>query len=55
LIPLTVPEVRRLIVRLLLTRLPEVEEVLGWSEWRRRHQASARTSHYKKRKAKPPD
>jgi hypothetical protein len=50
-----VPEVRRLIVRLLWRRLPEVDEVLGWSEWRRHHQADARRCHYKKRGAKPPD
>jgi hypothetical protein len=50
-----VPEVRRLVVRLLWRRLPGVEEVLAWSEWRRRHQAHARRCHYKKRRAKSPD
>ena len=34
---------------------PEFVEVLDWSEWRRRHQALARTCHYKKRGGKPPD
>ena len=39
LIALTVPEARRLLVRLLWSRLPGPEEVLGWSQWRRAHQA----------------
>jgi hypothetical protein len=47
--------VRRLLVRVLWAKLPEVDEVLAWSEWRRRHQASARRCHYKKRGGKPPD
>ena len=55
LIALTVPEARRLLVRLLWSRLPEPDEVLGWSEWRRAHQAFARRCHYKKRGAEPPD
>jgi hypothetical protein len=55
LIALTVPEARRLLVRLLWSRLPGPEEVLSWSEWRRAHQAFARRCHYKKRGAKPPD
>jgi hypothetical protein len=55
LIGLTVPEVRRLLVRLLWSRLPDVDEVLSWSEWRRAHQAFARRCHYKKRGADPPD
>jgi hypothetical protein len=50
-----VPEVRRLVVRLLWRRFLGVEEVLAGSEWRRRHQAYARRCHYKKRRAKPPD
>ena len=54
-IALTVPEARRLLVRLLWTRLPEGDEVLGWSEWRRAHQALARRCHYKRRGADPPD
>jgi hypothetical protein len=55
LIGLTVPEVRRLLVRLLWVRLPEVGATLDWSEWRRAHQAFARRCHYKKRGGKPPD
>ena len=52
-IALTVPEARRLLVRVLWSRLPDVEDVLGWSEWRRAHQAFARRCHYKKRGAEP--
>jgi hypothetical protein len=52
---LTVPEARRLLVRLLWSRLPEPDEVLNWSEWRRAQQALARRCHYKKRGAVPPD
>ena len=54
-IALTVPEARRLLVGLLWGRLPEADEVLDWSVWRRAHQAFARRCHYKKRKAEPPD
>jgi hypothetical protein len=55
LIRLSSPEIRRLLVRLLWSRLPDTDEVLDWSEWRRMHQAHARRCHYKKRKAEPPD
>ena len=54
-IALTVPEVRRLLVRLLWSRLADADEILSWSEWRRAHQAFARRCHYKKRRAGPPD
>ena len=54
-IALTVPEARRLLVRLLWSHLPDVEDILGWSEWRRAHQAFARRCHYKKRGAEPPN
>ena len=54
-IRLSSPEVRRLLVRLLWNRLPEADDVLAWSTWRRAHQAVARRCHYKKRGAEPPD
>jgi hypothetical protein len=54
LIAVTVPEARRLLVGLLWSRLPALEEILSWSEWRRAHQALARRYHYKKRGAGPP-
>jgi hypothetical protein len=53
-VPLTVPEVRRLLLRLVWARLAPAERVLAWSAWRRRHQHRARACHYRKRKAKPP-
>jgi hypothetical protein len=52
LIPLTIPEVRRLLCRLVLAALPPPEESLGWSLWRRRHQAIARRCHYQRRPAR---
>ena len=48
LIPLTVPEVRRLLVALVWSTPPPEERTLGWSIWRRRHQARARRCHYKR-------
>jgi hypothetical protein len=55
LIPLTVPEVRNLILRLVWDRLAPAEQALTWSEWRRRHQHRARRCHYLKRGARPPN
>ena len=54
LIPLTVPEVRQLLLKLVWDRLSEAERMLAWSAWRRQHQATARRCHGKKRLAKPP-
>jgi hypothetical protein len=48
LIPLTVPEVRRLLVGVVWRALPSVEHVLAWSTWRRRHQAVAKRCHYQR-------
>lgn len=53
--PLSVPEVRKLLLKLLWAVVPEDETVLAWSTWRRRHQHRARECHYRKRRAKPPD
>jgi hypothetical protein len=50
-----VPEVRRLLLRLVWALVPDPQQVLAWSLWRRRHQHRARACHYKKRRAKPPD
>ncbi len=55
LIRLTVPEVRRLLVRPLWSRLPEADEVPDWSGWRCAHQAFARRCHYRRRGAETPD
>ncbi len=50
LIPLTEPEIRRLLLSLVWPCLTSVDRVLRWSVWRRRHQAQARCSHYKRRR-----
>ncbi|MDQ5852503.1 MAG: hypothetical protein M3380_10630 [Chloroflexota bacterium] len=52
LIPVTVPEVRRLLIALVWGTPPSVEQTLNWSIWRRRHQARARRCHYKRRRAR---
>lgn len=52
LIPLTVPEVRRLLWRLLWPLALAPPLVLAWSVWRRRHQATARRCHYRRRLAR---
>ena len=49
LIPLTVNEFRRLFDALLLTARHTITRLLAWSTWRRRHQARARDSHYRRR------
>jgi hypothetical protein len=51
LIPLTVPEVRRLLARLIWTHHVTNNHVLAWSRWRRRHKARARRCHYTARGA----
>jgi hypothetical protein len=48
LIPLTIPEVRRLVYRLVVRILAPPEAVLRWSRWRRLHQARAMRSHYRR-------
>jgi hypothetical protein len=49
LIPCTLPEVRRLVYRLVVRILAPPATVLHWSRWRRLHQARAQHSHYKRR------
>ena len=51
-IPLTLPEVRRLLYRLVWQVLPPAEQTLAWSDWRRRLQVTAKRSHYKRRLAR---
>lgn len=48
-IELTVNEFRRLFDAVFLDNPPALAVLLHWSSWRRRHQATARTSHYRKR------
>jgi len=49
LLPLSVPEVRRLLWQLFWQWLPSPTFILDWSDWRRRHQAIAQFYHYKRR------
>jgi hypothetical protein len=55
LIRVSVPEVRKLLLKLVWAAVPSAERTLAWSEWRRAHQYRARKAHYNKRGAKPPD
>ena len=47
LIPLTIPEVRRLVYQLVVRVQAPPDMVLHWSRWRRLHQARAMRSHYR--------
>ncbi|AXG82928.1 IS701 family transposase [Streptomyces paludis] len=50
-IPLTVPEIRHLLTTVLGPPAVTAARMLHWSIWRRRHQATARLSHYRRRAA----
>jgi hypothetical protein len=52
LLPLTVPEVRRLLRGLVWRSAPPEGQMLHWSWWRRRHQARAKRCHYRRRLAR---
>jgi hypothetical protein len=52
LIPITLPEVRRLVYRLVVRILAPPATVLHWSRWRRLHQARAQRSHYRRHLAR---
>ena len=45
----TLPEIRRLLVHLILRHDHAEEHVWSWSAWRRRRQHQARQSHYRRR------
>lgn len=45
----TLPEIRRLLTRLVLRVTDAAEHVWAWSRFRRRRQHQARLSHYKRR------
>jgi hypothetical protein len=45
----TLPEIRRLLINLVLTQPRPLEHVWAWSHWRRRRQHQARLSHYRRR------
>ena len=49
LLPLTLPEVRRLLRALVGAQPPRPSAALHWSTWRRRHQQRARRAHWRAR------
>jgi len=49
LIPITVNELRRLFDALVVGRTATIEHILEWSNWRRKHQATSRRCHYRRR------
>lgn len=51
LIQLTCNEIQRLFITLVVRPAPDIAHRLSWSDWRRRHQARSRTSHYQRRSA----
>jgi SRSO17 transposase len=53
LIPLTCNEIARLFNRLIIDPIRQRLDPLTWSNWRRRHQHHARTSHYQRQQATP--
>ncbi|MEU4351853.1 IS701 family transposase [Streptomyces sp. NPDC023838] len=54
LIRLSMNEIHRLLAKFAYAVRHEVEHILRWSLWRRRHQHRARTSHYRRRGHRPP-
>ena len=48
-VPLTLAELRHLVAHLLLRPVLDAAYLLGWSTWRRHHQAIARHCHYRRR------
>lgn len=52
LIPLTRNEIHHLFRNLLNTPSLSLEQLLDWSTWRRRHQARAQASHYRRQAAR---
>ena len=52
LVALTVAELRRLLARLVWRPPVDPAFTLGWSLWRRRHQATARRAHYQQQRRK---
>jgi hypothetical protein len=45
----TLPEIRRLLLHLILRHTHQPDHVWSWSRWRRRRQHQARVSHYRAR------
>jgi hypothetical protein len=53
LIPLTCNEIDRLFIAFAAERIHDTAHRLGWSHWRRRHQARSRASHHCRQAARP--
>lgn len=51
LIPLTCNEIQHLFLAIAVRPLHSLAHRLGWSDWRRRHQARSQTSHYRQQTA----
>ena len=51
LIPLTCNEIQRLFITLVVQPVHDAAHRLGWSVWRRRHQARSQASHYQRQAA----
>jgi len=54
-VPLSVPEIRRLLNELVWNPLRSATFVLRWSTYRRYKQALAKRTHFRKRKSAPPE
>ncbi|AIJ26591.1 transposase [Amycolatopsis methanolica 239] len=48
-IDFTLPEIRRLLIKLVLRAVDTADHIWSWSHFRRRRQHQARLSHYKRR------
>ena len=48
---MSVPEIRRLLWRLVLAVPQTIRDILAWPQWRRWHQTVAKYYHYKRREA----
>ncbi|MFE1251463.1 IS701 family transposase [Streptomyces sp. NPDC058741] len=53
-VTLTVPEIRHLLTAVFSPPAVTATRLLHWSNWRRRHQATARRSHYRRRTTSEP-
>lgn len=51
-VPLSISEIRVLLGHLVLALARSIDSVIGWSNWRRWHQAIARRCHIKRRIAR---
>lgn len=50
-VPLSCNEIQRLFITLIVRPVHDAAHWLGWSDWRRRHQARSRISHYRRQAA----